>query len=59
MNTETELQKAVIVSAKGWTHEWKKGTKVKVKPANTEGVYYAIDESGKVDWVLPTEIKPE
>lgn len=55
---EFETVNATII-AKTWCHEFKIGTKVKVKPAVTPGCYEATDENGKVDWVLPTEIQPD
>jgi hypothetical protein len=56
--SETE-RIAVITDAKPWDHSFKSGTRVKVKPAVTKGVFIATDAKGKEGYVKPNEFAYE
>ena len=55
----SETQQIAVISAKTWDHDFKIGTRVKIKPAVTRGVFIATDAKGKECYVKPSEITIE
>ena len=52
---EPEYQIAVV-TAKVWCHDFKIGTKVKIRPSKVNrGVYIATDAKGNVDYLKENE----